>query len=148
MMVEQADPPSVATHEEHSTPMDVSRLAKDSFYVTVGFGLLAFQRAQVARQDLRKAVTAQLGDARTNVERVSETVDERLKELEGRLEGLSEQLEAAYDSIEERVEKVLDDVEDRMPESARELLHSARQAAKEASGTLRELVGREGRAAA
>ena len=42
---------------------------------------------------------------------------------------------------------MLDEVEDRMPESARELLHSARSAAKEASGTLRELVNREGRAA-
>ena len=47
--------------------MDLPRLAKDSFYVTVGFGLLAFQRAQVARQDLQKTLDAQLGDARTNV---------------------------------------------------------------------------------
>ena len=127
--------------------MDVSRLAKDSFYVTVGFGLLAFQRAQVARQDLRKALDSQLGDARTNVERLSDTVDVRLKELEDRLEGVSQQLEAAYETIEERVEKILDDVEERMPETARDLLHSARQAAKEASGTLRDLVSREGRAA-
>jgi DNA anti-recombination protein RmuC len=131
--------------------MDLPRLAKDSFYVSVGFGLLAFQRAQVARQEVRKALASQLGDARSNVERLSETVDERLKELESRLEGLSEQLESAYDAIEGRVDKVLDEVEGRVPESARELLHSARQAAKEASGTLRELVGtpaREGRAAA
>jgi len=68
--------------------MDVSRLAKDSFYVTVGAGLLAFQRAQVARQDLRKALDSQLGDARTNVERLSDTVDVRLKELEDRLEAV------------------------------------------------------------
>ena len=127
--------------------MDLPRLAKDSFYVSVGFGLLAFQRAQVARQDLRKAVGAQLGDARTNVERLSGTVDERLKVLEDRLEGLSEQLETAYETLEQRVEKVLDEVEDRMPESARELVRSARSAAKEASGTLRDLVNREGRAA-
>jgi ElaB/YqjD/DUF883 family membrane-anchored ribosome-binding protein len=127
--------------------MDLPRLAKDSFYVSVGFGLLAFNRAQVARQDLRKALDSQLGDARTNVERLSETVDERLKVLEERLEGLSEQLEGAYGTIEERVEKVLDEVEGRMPESARELLQSARSAAKEASGTLRDLVNREGRAA-
>ena len=127
--------------------MDLSSLAKDSFYVTVGFGVLAFNRAQVARQDLRKAVDGQLGDARTNVERLSGTVDERLKVLEDRLETLSEQLETAYETFEQRFEKVLDEVEDRMPESARELVRSARSAAKEASGTLRELVGREGRAA-
>jgi ElaB/YqjD/DUF883 family membrane-anchored ribosome-binding protein len=127
--------------------MDLPRLAKDSFYVSVGFGLLAFQRAQVARQDVRKALDSQLGDARTNVERLSGTVDERLKVLEERLEGLSDQLETAYETLEERVEKVLDEVEARMPEQARELLQGARSAAKEASGTLRELVSREGRAA-
>jgi len=120
--------------------MDLARVAKDSFYVTVGFGLLAVNRVQAARQDLQKALDSQFGDARV-------TVDERLKALEERLESLSEQLESAYDTIEDRVEKVLDEVEDRMPESARELLHSARSAAKEASGTLRELVNREGRAA-
>jgi ElaB/YqjD/DUF883 family membrane-anchored ribosome-binding protein len=127
--------------------MDLPRVAKDSFYITVGFGLLAFNRAQAARQDIRKALDTQLGDARTNVEKLSGTVDERLKVLEDRLEGLSEQLETAYETLEQRVEKVLDEVEDRMPESARELLHGARSAAKEASGTLRELVSREGRAA-
>ncbi len=127
--------------------MDLPRLAKDSFYVSVGFGLLAFQRAQVARQDVRKALDSQLGDARSNVERLSGTVDERLKVLEERLEGLSEQLETAYETLEERVEKALDEVEARMPEQARELLQGARSAAKEASGTLRDLVNREGRAA-
>ena len=127
--------------------MDIPRVAKDTLYVTVGFGVLAFQRAQVARQDLRKAVGSQLGDARTNVERLSDGVDERLKVLEERLESLSDQLETAYETLEQRVEKVLDDVEGRMPESARELVRGARSAAKEASGTLRELVSREGRAA-
>jgi DNA anti-recombination protein RmuC len=120
--------------------MDLARLAKDSFYVTVGFGVLAFNRAQAARQDLQKALDSQFGDARV-------TVDERLKVLEERLEGLSEQLETAYETLEERVEKVLDEVEARMPEQARELLQGARSAAKEASGTLRDLVNREGRAA-
>jgi DNA anti-recombination protein RmuC len=120
--------------------MDLARVAKDSFYVTVGFGVLAFQRAQVARQDVQKALDSQFGDARVNV-------DERLKDLEERLEALSEQLESAYETFEQRVEKVLDEAEARMPESARELVRSARSAAKEASGTLRDLVGREGRAA-
>ena len=120
--------------------MDLARLAQESFYVTVGFGVLAFNRAQAARQDLQKALDSQFGDARV-------TVDERLKVLEERLETLSDQLESAYDTFEQRVEKVLDEFEDRMPESAREFVRSARSAAKEASGTLRELVGREGRAA-
>jgi hypothetical protein len=127
--------------------MDLARVAKDSLYVTVGFGVLAFNRAQVARQDLRKALDDQFGDPRANVERLGSTVDERLKVLEERLETLSDQLESAYETLEQRVEKVLDEVEDRMPEPAREFVRSARSAAKEASGTLRELVGREGRAA-
>lgn len=35
---------------------DIGKLAKDSFYVTVGLGLIAFQRAQVQRQAFRKQI--------------------------------------------------------------------------------------------
>jgi hypothetical protein len=33
---------------------DLRQLARDSLYVAVGFGVLGFQRAQVARRDLEK----------------------------------------------------------------------------------------------
>lgn len=38
-------------------------LARDAAYVTIGFGILGFQRAQVARRDLEKALAARFRQA-------------------------------------------------------------------------------------
>ena len=38
---------------------DVTKTVKDAAYVTVGLGVLAFQKAQVARRDLTKQVETQ-----------------------------------------------------------------------------------------
>jgi hypothetical protein len=40
---------------------DAVRLLRDSFYVTVGFGVLALQKMQVRRRELERAVDEQLG---------------------------------------------------------------------------------------
>jgi len=93
---------------------------KDAAYITVGLGVLAFQRAQVQRVELQKQFEG-LGD----------TVEDRLKVVEERLEGLGDQFDA-----------LLDDLEDRLPEQARDAFNTARTTAKEAQGQLRELVRR------
>lgn len=41
--------------------MDLRRLASDSLYVAVGFGVLGFQRAQVLRRDLEKNLEKKVG---------------------------------------------------------------------------------------
>lgn len=101
---------------------EIPSLVKDAAYVTIGFGVLAFQRAQVQRQELTKAVEASLGDARG-------TVEDRVKLVEERLEALQKD-----------VDGLLSDVEERLPEAAREWLHAARAAAKDAEGQLRGLL--------
>lgn len=35
-----------------------AKLARDSFYVTVGFGVLGFQKVQVQRRELERRVAA------------------------------------------------------------------------------------------
>jgi ElaB/YqjD/DUF883 family membrane-anchored ribosome-binding protein len=120
--------------------MDVMSTLKDAAYVTIGFGVLAVQRAQVQREELRKQLGASFGDARGGFERLSGTVEDRLKTVEERLEGVSDQVESVVDTFEDRIEKLLDEVEGRLPEQARDVLKSAREAAKDARGQLRELV--------
>lgn len=102
---------------------DVQKAVRDTFYVSIGLGVIAFQKAQVQRQELRKSLETNVGEARTNVEDSLKTIDERLG------------------AVEERIDAVLDDVEVRLPEQARAVMSQARTTAKDVRGQLRGLVG-------
>ena len=119
---------------------NISTLLQDAAYVGVGFGVITFQRAQVQRQEIKKQLEAQLGDAKVGFSRLSGTVDDRVKVLEERLEGVQGQLETVLADIEGNLEKALDELSTRLPEPAREALDSARSAAREASTQLRSRV--------
>ena len=116
---------------------EVTNAVRDAFYVTVGLAVIAFQRAQVQRQELRKQLESQLGDAREQVQRAGRGFEDRFKVIEERLE-----------AVEDRFESLVDQFEDRLPEQAKELVKQAREAAKEARGQLRGLTGRPTTAAA
>ena len=103
---------------------DVKQTLKDAAYVTVGLGVLGFQRAQVRRQELTKQLDAQLGDVRNQTQRLVEGYESLLKDLE------------------QRFEPVLDQVEERLPEQARELVTQARGAAKDAQDRFATLLKR------
>lgn len=119
---------------------ELAQILKDAAYVGVGFGVLTFQRAQVQRQEIKKLVAAQLGDAKGGFSQLSGTVEERVNQLEVRLEGVQEQLETALGEIEASVDKALDELSARLPEPARDALGNARTAAREATTQLRSLV--------
>lgn len=103
---------------------DLTKTAKDAAYVTIGLGVIAFQRAQVQRQELSKSLKGQVGDAQR-------VVDERVKLLEERLA-----------AVEGRFDSLLDQLEGRLPEPARDLAKQARTAAKEARTQVQGLVRR------
>jgi hypothetical protein len=46
------------------------RLLRDTFYVTVGFGVLTVQKLQVRRRELEKTLDQQLAGPREHLERV------------------------------------------------------------------------------
>ena len=138
-MATVAAPQDVPETKEHHMA-ELGQLLKDAAYVGVGFGVLTFQRAQVRRQEITKALEAQLGDARTGFSQLSGTVDDRVKVLEERLEGVQEQLEAALGELEANVDKALDELSARLPDQARDALGTARTAAREATTQLRSLV--------
>lgn len=103
---------------------DIQRTVRDSFYVTVGLGVIAFQKAQVQRQELKKQLEQNVGAA-------EQAVSDSVKTLEERLE-----------AAEHRIDAVLDDVEERLPTQARLVMSQARGVAKDARQQLRVLVDR------
>ena len=88
---------------------DVTKTVKDAAYVTVGLGVLAFQKAQVARRDLAKQVETQL----------SQTT-EQVKDLSKKVEG--------------RIQPVLGSLEQSVPAQAKDLVKQARTAAESLQG--------------
>lgn len=119
---------------------DVRSTLKDAAYVGIGFGVLAFQKAQVQRQELRKQVEAALGNAKGGFDKLGDDVQDRIKLVEERLEAITKQVESVADDFEERLSKALDEVQNRLPEQAKELFSKARDAGKDARTQVRQLV--------
>ncbi len=100
------------------TPLqDLTKTLTDAAYVAVGFGVIAFQKAQVRRRELEQQLN--LGDLR-------EQLTTFAAEAEGRIEPVVEAVEASLDQFEER-----------LPESAREVFKQVRTTAKDAGEQFR-----------
>jgi hypothetical protein len=68
------------------SPLDeVTAVVKDAVYVSVGLGVIAFQRLAVRRNEINKAIEAQATEARGALGVVGAAVGERLKAVEERL---------------------------------------------------------------
>ena len=119
---------------------DVRSTLKDAAYVGIGFGVLAFQKAQVQRQELRKQLEASFGNAKGGFDKLGDDVQDRIKLVEERLEALGKQADAIADDFEERLDKALDEVQSRLPEQAKELFTKARDAGKASRTQVRQLV--------
>jgi len=91
---------------------DVTKTVKDAAYVTVGIGVLAFQKAQVGRRELTKQVETQLSETGEQVQRLAK-------------------------KVEQRIQPVLGQLEQTVPAQAKDLVKQARTAAKDLQGQLR-----------
>jgi cob(I)alamin adenosyltransferase len=125
--------PSTAASPKSATalPRDVANAAKDLVYVTVGFGVLAVQRAQAQRRELQEKLNGQLGAGKSGIEKATAAFEQQVKALEARLA-----------AVEERIDATLDQVEAKMPEQARAAFHQAREAARTARDQVRKLTTR------
>jgi DNA anti-recombination protein RmuC len=104
-------------------PVDaVTKTLKDAAYVVVGFGVLAFQKAQVRRRELEK----QLG---VSTESFREQLTKVAADAEKNIEPVVEAVEASLDQLEER-----------LPAQAREVLKTVRTTAKDAGEQFRARV--------
>jgi len=102
--------------------------------------VLAFQKAQVQRQELQKRLQDSLGEAKGGFGKLGDDVQDRIKLVEERIEALTKTVDAAADDVEERLEKALEEVQNRLPEQAKELFGKARAAGKDARAQVRQLV--------
>lgn len=64
---------------------DLANIVKDAAYVSVGLGVIAFQRLQVRRQELTKSLSGSTGEARGTLELLGEMVADRVKLVEERV---------------------------------------------------------------
>lgn len=68
------------------TPVDdLANAIKDATYVSIGLGVIAFQRLQVRRNELAKAISGPAEEARDTLEVLGAVVGERVKLLEERV---------------------------------------------------------------
>jgi hypothetical protein len=71
--------------------VDVRKTLQDAAYITVGFGVLAYQKAQVNRREARAR-------AERNVKRVRDQVESLAGQVKSRIEPLTEQLQGRLPS--------------------------------------------------
>ena len=102
---------------------------RDAAYITIGFGVLTFQQAQVRRRELVATLSSRFGASKTQV-------DELLGSVEQRLAAFDKQVEA----IEAHLDKAVAGLEQRLPDQAAALVGQAHDVAKLARRQVRGLL--------
>lgn len=105
----------------------VTDTVRDAFYVGVGAGVLAFQKLQVQRVELSKALSTQIDEARGAAQGSIDAAKGSFDELNELVEGRVKFLEARLAEVEARLETVLAQIEGKLPEQARDAVKSARE---------------------
>lgn len=129
---------------------DLNKIVKDAAYVAIGFGVIAVQKAQVQRREITEQLQtqvidqarAQLTEARENLEKVTSDTTAQWEKLSGTVEDRVKLVEERLSDLEDRIEQALDQVQAKLPEAAAELVSQARDAAKDAREQVRTLVSR------
>ena len=103
--------------------MAITDTVKDAAYVTIGFGVLGFQKAQVRRQELTKQLEGQLAEGRKAAA------------------SLAEQLEGYVAPVRTQFEAGLDTVESSLPSGAQDLLKQARATIQQQEHAVRNRLG-------
>ena len=91
---------------------DLKKTIQDAAYVTVGLGVIGFQRAQVRRQELKKQLGAQRQQFETQMTEARSQVQKLVKDVEERVQPLRSGGEQRFTTVEEL-----------LPEHARGLVH-------------------------
>ena len=102
-----------------ATISDLTKTLQDAAYVAVGFGVIAFQKAQVRRRELEQQLNLSGDSLREQLTKVAAEAEERIE------------------PVVEAVEASLDQLEERLPESARVVFQQVRTTAKDAGEQFR-----------
>jgi hypothetical protein len=124
---------------------DITKVLKDVLYITVGAGVIGFQKVQVGRRELTEALNGQLNDAKDRVSGSNDLFEQAKAQVEKLVEAAEDQVKVIEDrlsTVEERYEALLDEIETRLPEQARDIFKQSRDVAKDARAQVRSVVGR------
>jgi ElaB/YqjD/DUF883 family membrane-anchored ribosome-binding protein len=119
---------------------DPRTFLRDAGYVTVGLGVIAFQKAQVRRRELEAQLSGAGDKTSEKVEQLTTALEDLRKTLEERVTALGSQFGASFEDVQEVVAKVISEVRTRVPDQAKEAFDTAVGAAKDATGQLLDLV--------
>ena len=95
---------------------------RDAAYITVGFGVLTVQQAQVRRREVVKALADRFGASKGRIEELLTTAEARIK------------------GIEQRFDTAVEKLEGRLPQQAAAVVGQAHDLAKAARSQVRSRV--------
>jgi len=132
--------------------MNVTDTLKNATYVTIGFGVLGFQKLQVRRQELTKQVAEQRRQLATQLSEQRHGLAKQLSEqwpqveaqlAEGRrtVSSLAAQLDGYVVPVRAQVETGLDNFEAVLPPPVQEFVGQARSVLSEQEQALRSRLG-------
>ena len=102
---------------------------RDAAYITIGFGVLAFQQAQVRRREVVKTLADRFGTSKTQMNDLLATVEAQIAKLDGR-----------FDALEAKLDSTVEKFEERLPERAAVIVSQAHDLAKAARKQVRGLI--------
>jgi DNA anti-recombination protein RmuC len=138
---------------------DLPTTVKDAAYVTVGLGVLGFQKAQERRVELTKQLEEQRKQLReqrkqlegqlTEITKVAngqfstaaKLVEQQVGEAATTVKHLARDLDTRLAPVREQLEESIDALEVRLPPPARGLVQQARTVAHETEGQVRQVLG-------
>ena len=114
------------------TSVDAEKLTtvlRDAAYITIGFGVLAFQQAQVRRREFAAAVNERFDTTTPQMDRLIKTFEARVTDLDAR-----------FDHLEAKLDETVGKIESRLPEQAGAILGQAHDVARAARKQVRGLI--------
>ena len=119
--------------------LDASKLAglddklvaavRDAAYITIGFGVLAFQQAQVRRREVVQGLADRFGTSKTQMDDLLTSVEAQMTKLDERFDALDAKLDTAMAKIEAQ-----------LPDQAAAIVGQAHDLAKAARKQVRGLI--------
>ena len=120
---------------------DVTNTLKDAAYVTVGLGVLGFQKAQVGRVELIKLLEEQRQQLISQLTSAGQTIEAQIAELTRLIKTLAADLDTRVAPVRNAVEDGFYALEERLPVQTRALVEQARTTAKETESHMRARLG-------
>jgi hypothetical protein len=118
------------TNNLNALSKGVTDFARDTAYVAVGLGVLAYQRAQVQRVELQNRLSHDFDI----------DLDKRIEDVRGGVAKGILQLDDLAETAAQFVETTLEPLEEKLPPTVSQLSVKAREQAREVRSQIRNLV--------